>query len=101
LSINGCWPKELRVIEDVEPFKPKVNRFRVANTNALLQTGVVVIDSRTIKDATLCVSLYTEDLFRKTGRVECSPAIATILVDLKIARDVLRRVDQEVVRSVA
>ncbi len=89
------------MIEGVEGLEAELQRSCIGEAKTFLEGHVEVANAGTVEVAAFGVAELAELLFRKEGGVEGWAAVAAIGVDVERAGEILRRVEEIVVGSVA
>ena len=89
------------MVERVERFRTKLDRFSLCDAQALLQGQVKVLDSGAVEVSALCVAELTENLLGEERRVERRTTIATIPIDLEWSGNIAGRIQQVVICAIA
>src|SRR3954463_8547000 len=91
---------ELRVVEDVERLDANLRHALGPESHALDERQVGIVDTRTMEEPARRVPQLTQRRQLELARIE-GGALPRIVVDLQVAAEIVRRIEQIVVDAVA
>ena len=100
IAVDGLGPEELCVVENVETFQPKLERFRFGQAHILEKSHIVVLQPRSVEKAPLGVARRTQSIFAELRGIEIRPSVARIVIQIESASQVVRLINAIIVDAV-
>src|ERR1700678_2146569 len=88
------------MVEDVESLEAELKRLGLVERHALQQGHIVIVESRTVKEAALGVPGLSQGLETEEGSIEIRFSIARIGIQMQRSRGVLRLIHTKVVDAI-
>ena len=83
VSVHGLRSEELGVVENVEAFEAKLQRFRFRQAHVLQEGHIVVVHSGAVEEAPLGGAGRAQGVFRERRGIEVRPPVARIGVEIE------------------
>ena len=100
IPVHGLRSEKLCVIEQVEPFEPKLQGFRFSQAHVLEQSHVEVTHSRAVEKAPLGAARRAQSVQAELGGIEIVLPVAGIVIQIEIAGIEIGLIHTEVVDAI-